>query len=346
MIDNEVIKTYYINARELVKLDRPKEARKYLLVILNAANDRYKQETDFIKKARTAAFLSKWIPVSRDLYEKGVTDYVKECFGLIVRIPKTPTKPEVVVGGVEPSSPVRPYAPVHRQTPPMFELGGDEPDISGLIGEAEGSQGWCAEIFDKYKHAALEVHTSYGGQGWTGTGFIISENGYFLTNDHVVFDDDSGCYCDGLRIAQFGSDKLCKFELILSDKAHDVALCKFDPDKLKDFAVVKRIADYSTLKQGAECLIIGNAFGLGLAPISGLVRFTKDDEDDLVYSAPSNPGDSGGAVFAKTGECIGIKKSHTNTINGEVARGYSNATPMDEIDKLLDKWTKHNNIEL
>ena len=66
----------------------------------------------------------------------------------------------------------------------------------------------------------------------------------------------------------------------------------------------------------------------------------------MVYTAPSNPGDSGGPVFNRIGECIGINKSRTVAVNGTAAEAYANATPMDKIDELLKKWTDANYIEL
>ena len=131
-----------------------------------------------------------------------------------------------------------------------------------------------------------------------------------------------------------------------SDKKTDVALCRFDTSEVQGFSSVKRIADYAQLKQGADCLVIGNAFGMGLAPFTGIVRFTKNNSGNLVYTAPSNPGDSGGPVFNRIGECIGINKSKTVAVNGTAADGYTNATPMDEIEQLLQKWTGNNGIEL
>ncbi len=50
--------------------------------------------------------------------------------------------------------------------------------------------------------------------------------------------------------------------------------------------------------------------------------------------------------FVRQGECIGINKSKTVTVNNVSADGYANATPMDTIEKLLNKWCKSNGIKL
>ena len=140
--------------------------------------------------------------------------------------------------------------------------------------------------------------------------------------------------------------KKYKIDLLYSDKQNDIALCRFDAEEVKDFSVVKRISNYDTVKQGADCLIIGNPFDLGLAPFSGIIKYTKNNSGNLVYTAPSNPGDSGGAVYLKTGECIGINKSRTFKVNNQDADGMANATPMDTINKFLDKWAKAGNFEI
>jgi V8-like Glu-specific endopeptidase len=85
---------------------------------------------------------------------------------------------------------------------------------------------------------------------------------------------------------------------------------------------------------------------MGLAPFTGVVRFTKNDNGNLVYTAPSNPGDSGGPVLNRKGECIGINKSKTLAVNNVSADSYANATPMDKINELLEKWCESNKIIL
>lgn len=341
------IATYYTNARELVKQGNAKAARAYVLEILNEALKTYHAATSILLKAKTEIFMQKWIGVSRDLYDKGVTDYVKECFGLnavskpVAPQPKQPKAP--ATQKVEP-----------KQDPPKVEPrvdnAGDEMNgginIAGLIDEAAQTQGWCAEVFEKNQYAIVEISVSSSLGGASGTGFIISNNGYLLTNDHVVYDEENYAYYPKITMNVRGDKKRHKLEVVFSDRKADVALCRFDTNEVTSFTCVKRIADYALIKQGADCLVVGNAFGMGLAPFTGIIRFTKNDDGDLVYTAPSNPGDSGGPVFNRSGECIGINKSRTVAVNKKAAEAYANATPMDTIEKLLSKWTSKNNIIL
>ena len=326
------IATYYSNARELVKQNNPKAARAYVLAILNYAVETYKNASTILLKAKTQAFLDKWIAVSRELYGKGITDYVLKCFCL-------PTKQKEAEN-------TKKAMPPKQSKPTQPSLHDGEIDITGLVDEAAQTQGWCAEVFEANKSAVVEISVKSADCEGTGTGFIISKNGYLLTNDHVVFDEENGIYYPKVCMSFVGDKKTYKVEALFSDKKADVALCRFNPEEIPSFTHVKLIDDYATVKQGADCLVIGNAFGQGLAPFTGIVRYTHNENGNLVYTAPSNPGDSGGPVFNRHGECIGINKSKTVAINGTAADAYANATPMDKISALLAKWTKHNNIDL
>lgn len=334
------IATYYSNARELVKQNNPKAARAYVLAILNYAVETYKNASTILLKAKAQAFLDKWIAVSQELYSKGITDYVLKCFNLPTKqeaeLPKATKKP--ASGQIQP-----PLAQPIPVSPPLHD---GEIDITGLVDEAAQTQGWCAEVFEANKSAVVEISVKSADCEGTGTGFIISKNGYLLTNDHVVFDEENGIYYPKVCMSFVGDKKTYKVEALFSDKKADVALCRFNPEEIPSFTHVKLIDDYATVKQGADCLVIGNAFGQGLAPFTGIVRYTHNENGNLVYTAPSNPGDSGGPVFNRHGECIGINKSKTVAINGTAADAYANATPMDKISALLAKWTKHNNIDL
>ncbi len=337
-IQDKII-TYYSNAREFIKQNNPKAARAYVLAILNYAFDTYKQAKTILIKAKTAAFLDKWLAVSRELRTNGITDFVLKCFGL-------PTKQEqnLPKATKKPADP-KPAKSVIADEPVQPSFSSDEIDITGLIAETAKTQGWCAELFEKTKKAVVEITLSCSDSIASGTGFIISSNGYLLTNDHVVFNEASQGYYTKAKMSFSGEKKGYKINILFSDKKADVALCSFNPEEVGEFSVIKRIPDYSQVLQGADCLVIGNAFGMGLAPFTGVVRFTKNDDGNLVYTAPSNPGDSGGPVLNRQGECIGINKSKTVTVNNVSADGYANATPMDTIEKLLNKWCKSNGIK-
>ena len=340
MIDRDKIATFYFNAREFVKQNNPKAARAYVLAILNCALETYQNTTKILIKAKTQAFLDTWIAVSRELYDKGVTDYVLQCFDLPTKqeqkLPKVTKRP----AGQSPKNPMTANELLQPSLP------SDEIDISGLIEESAKTQGWCAEVFEKTKNAVVEISASNSEHTSTGTGFIISYKGYLLTNDHVVYDEEVQGYFPKVKMSFAGDKKSYKLTILFSDKNSDVALCSFDTEMVGEFAAVRRIADYSRVLQGADCLVIGNAFGMGIAPFAGVVRFTKSNDGNLVYTAPSNPGDSGGPVLNRQGECIGINKSKTLAVDNVSADGYVNATPMDKIDELLTKWCKSNDMVL
>lgn len=338
MVEKDKIATYYSNARELVKQNNPKAARAYVLAILNYAVVTYKNASTVLLKVKTQIFLDKWIAVSRELYDKGITDFVLRCFGL-------PTKQENQPSKVKSKS-ANPSLNAKSEINIKPVLSSEDIDISGLVDETAKKQGWCADVFEKNKTAVVEISVSNSEMVSKGTGFIISKNGYLITNDHVVYDESSQGYYQKAKMSFAGSKKSYKLNILFSDKKSDVALCSFQPDEVGEFSVIKRVADYSLVLQGADCLIIGNAFGMGLAPFTGVVRYTKNDSGNLVYTAPSNPGDSGGPVLNRQGECIGINKSKTFAVDNVSAEGYANATPMDKVNELLKKWCEANGIIL
>lgn len=362
MANKEQITSYYVNAREQIKLNNPLLARKYVLMILNAACKTYYSPDVGIKmKVKTAAFMDKWLAVSRDLYGYGVTEYVAECFGLADMTKKADPLPaggrapeersadknvsaegeDALLPDIEGLLP-EPTPEISAQTP----SGSGGIDISKVIEDAGAHSDWGSEVFESNKSAVVEISVVGAARIFNGTGFIISDKGYVLTNDHVVFDESNGVYHKKLKMSLAGEKKMHKLEVIISDKKSDVALCTFDAGEVENFSSVKCVKDYSKVKQGAECLVIGNAFGMGLAPCIGYIRFAKNDNGNLVYTVPTNPGDSGGPVFNRAGECIGINKSKTVAVNNVAADGYANATPMDTVMQLLEKWTKLNQITL
>lgn len=315
-------RSLYSSARFFVKQGNAKDARLYILALLDILKQIRTEAPNAVSRLKTEEEIMRFLTCARILRENGVTDEVRRMFGLIKDEP-----------------------PMSEETP--------SPTRSGQpidYAAEEHSQGWCADIFDRYKRAVVKVCAESGLSFSGGTGFFVSKEGYLLTNHHVVYDEDADRLSEKVTVSFEGERIAYPVKVIATNRERDVALLHVE-DKLSSFGVVSRIKDYASLKQGADVLVIGNAFSMGLAPFSGTVKFTHEPgAGDLVYTAPSNPGDSGGPVLNRSGDCVGINKSVTAAITRGGRRiesqGLTNATPMDEIEDMLREWSKQYELTL
>ena len=309
--------TAYKNAKLLVKHDEAEAARDYIIACMSIMREIYLNTTGVMERARIYAHICNFKNISATLHESGVTAEVKVWFGIA----------ETAEPAKKPSAASSPIDKI------MYD----------------DSIDWAAELFAQYSRCVVIISARSGGMISGGTGFIISEKGYILTNDHVVFDENR---CDyHKKVTMTTTDgKEVPLVVISSDKKNDVALCSFDVSLAGKVVPVKRISDYSKLLPGVKVLMIGNGLSMGLAPLTGDVKFPHDNSGNLVTTIPSNHGDSGGPVFNRKGECVGINKSITVSVtrgsSTVEAQGITNATPMDKIDELLAKWCEQNGIEL
>lgn len=169
-----------------------------------------------------------------------------------------------------------------------------------------------------------------------GTGFIISQKGYILTNYHVVKD------AQNIRV-QFATDKMSSkgisAKLIGRDPELDIALLKVD--EVRGLRAIS-LGDSDALKIGEWVVAIGNPFGLGITVSKGIISAKHRNlniggyENYLQTDASINPGNSGGPLFNMKGEVIGI-----NTMIIAGAQGIGFAIPInmvkDFIPQLLEK---------
>jgi serine protease Do len=154
-----------------------------------------------------------------------------------------------------------------------------------------------------------------------GSGFIISADGYLLTNAHVVEGAD--------EITVTLSDKReFKAKLLGADKRSDVALVKIDAAGLP----TARIGDSNKIRVGEWVIAIGSPFGLENTVTAGIVsakgRETGEYLPFIQTDVAVNPGNSGGPLINMRGEVIGIN-SQIFTTSGAFA-GISFAIPIDE----------------
>ena len=136
----------------------------------------------------------------------------------------------------------------------------------------------------------------------TGSGVIISEDGYIVTNNHVIKD------ASDLEVT-LNNKKVYKAKLIGTDAKMDIALLKITPDGKLPYST---FADSDQVKVGEWVLAVGNPYNLTSTVTAGIVSAkARNLENNGLQSfiqtdAAVNPGNSGGALVNTRGELIGI----------------------------------------
>ncbi|MGV2290966.1 DegQ family serine endoprotease [Trinickia sp. YCB016] len=181
-----------------------------------------------------------------------------------------------------------------------------------------------------------------GGQGdqpsaSLGSGFIISPDGYILTNAHVV---------DGANVVtvKLTDKREYKAKVVGADKDSDVAVLKIDA---KDLPTVK-IGDPRQSKVGQWVVAIGSPYGFDNTVTSGIISAKSRSLPDENYTpfiqtdVPVNPGNSGGPLFNLQGEVIGINSMIYSQTGG--FQGLSFAIPINEAMKVKDELVKTGHV--
>ncbi|MES9857193.1 MAG: DegQ family serine endoprotease [Sedimenticola sp.] len=163
-----------------------------------------------------------------------------------------------------------------------------------------------------------------------GSGFIISTDGYILTNYHVVSGADE-------ILVRLNSHHEYMAEVIGMDKASDVALLKIDADGLPKV----NIGSSSELKVGAWVLAIGSPFGFDHSVTAGIVSAKGRNLPSENYvpfiqtDVAINPGNSGGPLFNLNGEVVGINSQIYSRTGGFM--GLSFAIPIEMAMNVADQ---------
>jgi serine protease Do len=161
-----------------------------------------------------------------------------------------------------------------------------------------------------------------------GSGFVISPDGYVLTNAHVV-EGAAEIYVTLTDKREF------KGRLVGSDERTDVALIKIDAKDLGKMT----IGDSNSIRVGQWVLAIGSPFGLENTVTAGIVsakgRETGDYLPFIQTDVPINPGNSGGPLINMRGEVIGINSQILSESGGSI--GISFAIPIDEAMHVVEQ---------
>jgi Do/DeqQ family serine protease len=184
-------------------------------------------------------------------------------------------------------------------------------------------------------------HNNRGGGANTeverslGSGVVVRDDGYILTNHHVV---------DGaqdIRVELATSRRTYLAKLIGSDPPSDLAVLKIDAGGLP----VLHLGDSDKVRVGDVCLAVGNPLGVGESVTNGIISAkgrqtgvgSGSFEDFLQTDAPINQGNSGGALVNTRGELIGINSQIISSTGGFIGIGFAMPSNMarDVMGQLI-----------
>lgn len=234
-----------------------------------------------------------------------------------------------------------PTNPTENPSKPIEEPKTPEPKpkpIEKMVnGEAieEGKELTLPELFELVKDSVVKISIRGTLAQGIGSGFVYSDEGYIITNNHVIADADriTVTFPDGVSY---------KADIIGRDPYTDLAVIKVDApkDKLKPL----KLGDSSRLKVGEQVAAIGNPFGLSSSMTSGIISQLGRLLDvpnaggfvipDVIQTdAAINPGNSGGPLLNMRGEVIGVNTAILSRTGEFVGIGF--AIPSNTVKKVV-----------
>lgn len=222
-----------------------------------------------------------------------------------------------------------------------YEKKTSEESISDTLEKINSTIVGISKIKDKGSTVFLEDGVKKLG---LGSGIIVSENGYILTNEHVSGEKYNKCYVTLENGTTYTAD------VVWSDFDLDLAILKIS---MKGLTYAK-LGDSKQLQIGQNVYAIGNPIGYEFQRtvtggiISALNRTIKIEENEKVNymsnliqtDATINPGNSGGPLINVNGEVIGI-----NTVKITTAEGIGFAVPINCVKNIVEKFIKEGKFE-
>ena len=173
----------------------------------------------------------------------------------------------------------------------------------------------------------------------TGSGVIISEDGFIVTNNHVIQNASE------LEVT-LNDNRTYKATLVGTDSKMDIALLKIEADEKLPFAI---FGDSDDIKVGEWVLAVGNPYNLTSTVTAGIVSAKARDlsnngiQSFIQTDAAVNPGNSGGALVNTRGELVGINTMISSQTGSYV--GYSFAVPSNITRKIVEDLMQFGNVQ-
>ena len=173
-----------------------------------------------------------------------------------------------------------------------------------------------------------------------GSGFLISSDGYIVTNNHVIVGGPAGGAVDRVTVTLFDG-KEYEAEIVGRDPSSDVALLKIPATGLP----FVKMADSKKSRVGDWVIAIGNPLGLGNTVTAGIISALQRNigaggaYDRFIQTDTAiNPGNSGGPLFNLKGEVVGINNRLISPVGANIGVGF--AIPADEAIPVIESLKK------
>ena len=186
----------------------------------------------------------------------------------------------------------------------------------------------------------------------SGSGIIISDDGYIVTNNHVVDSSSESTYYDiseatSVKVSLYGDDTQYDAKIIGKDSQTDLAVLKIDKTGL----TAAEFADSDSVKVGEFAMAVGNPLDLGTSITCGVVsainRKVQDSDGTTTYTciqtdAAINSGNSGGALVNSQGQVIGI---NTLKVASTGVEGIGFAIPINSTTDIIDQLKTNQKVK-
>lgn len=210
-----------------------------------------------------------------------------------------------------------------KLSPAVVNISSEEPDEPGANPEEDAP---APSPHGKTPGSPFEEYSPHAKS--LGSGFIVTKDGYVVTNDHVVTDAE--------RIAVSTQDGYqYKAKLVGRDEKSDIALLKIEP---KHELPVAPLGNSDNVRVGQWVMAIGNPFGFDHSVTVGVVsakgRFIPGNYDEFLQTDASiNPGNSGGPLISIHGEVVGVNSAIYTRTGSNMGIGF--AIPVNIVKEEL-----------
>lgn len=199
-----------------------------------------------------------------------------------------------------------------------------------------------ADVFEKNIVGTLEISCRGKSAAWSGSGYIVTDNGYAITNAHVAADED-GSPCENITVNVCGQRVAAKVIALADNKAGsgngiDLAIIKLAG--MPNGAKKLEFENSDSIRNGESVYVIGNSLGQGVCITSGIVSDKSRriaGKEFIMTDCAVNGGNSGGPIFDGKGSVIGTITLQGRARDGGDAEGMNYAIPSNVVKEFIGK---------